>query len=102
MGKEFDRVAIVVEGSSVEYIILEPELIIDFGEGQGPKGGVITLKDGWIAALGSGEARLAAGYASQGGDIPPSLVLRDAQVEGLGLAGAGAEVDHAARVSRTR
>jgi|SoiMethySBSTD1v2_1073268.scaffolds.fasta_scaffold67042_2 hypothetical protein len=79
MGKEFDRVAIVVEGSSVEYIILEPELIIDFGEGQGPKGGVITLKDGWIAALGSGEARLAAGYGSPGGDIPPTLVLRDAQ-----------------------
>jgi hypothetical protein len=78
MGKQFDRVAIAVEGSSVEYVILEPELIIDFGGGQGPMGGVITLKDGWIAALGSGEARLAAGYGAPGGDVPPRLVLRDA------------------------
>jgi hypothetical protein len=79
MGEQFDRVAIAANGGSVEYIVLEPELIIDFGGGQGPMGGVITIKDGWIATLGSGEARLAAGYDGPEGDIPPRLVLRDAQ-----------------------
>ena len=77
MGKQFDRIAIALEEGGTEYIVLEPELIIDYGAGQGPKGGAITIKDGWIATLGVGEARLAAGHDSPGGDVPPRLVLRE-------------------------
>ena len=79
MGEQFERVAIVIDQGGVEYIVLEPQLVIDFGQGQGPKGGVIDIKDGWIAAHGAGEAVLAAGYDSPGGDIPPQLILRDPQ-----------------------
>ncbi len=66
MGEQFERVAIVIDQGGVEYIVLEPQLVIDFGQGQGPKGGVIDIKDGWIAAHGAGEAVLAAGYDSPG------------------------------------
>ena len=79
MGKQFDRVSIAIDQNGVEYIVLEPQVVIDYGQGQGPQGGVVTIKDGWIAVLGSGEARLAAGYGSPGGDIPPQLILRDPQ-----------------------
>jgi hypothetical protein len=82
MGKSYDRLAIVIDPSNpsgVEYIVLEPQLVEDYGNGKGPKGGVITIRDGWIALLGAGEARLLAGSLSQGGAIPPSLILRDSQ-----------------------
>ena len=46
MGEQFDRVAIVVTVGSTEYIVLEPQLIADYGHGQGPTGGVLTVKGG--------------------------------------------------------
>ena len=49
--------------------------MIDFGQGQGPKGGVVTVKDGWVAVQGAGEARLAAGQDMPGGAFPPNLTL---------------------------
>jgi hypothetical protein len=82
MGERFDRVAIVVDPNdpaSLEYIVLEPQVTEDFGQGQGPKGGVMTLMRGWVAAIGAGEARLLAGRDTQGGTIPPCLILRDPQ-----------------------
>jgi len=82
MGERFDRVAIAVDPkdpASVEYIVLEPQVTEDFGQGQGPKGGVITILRGWVKAIGEGEASLLAGRDTQGGTIPPCLILRDAQ-----------------------
>ena len=78
MSKEqFERVAIVLIEGGKEYIVLEPQLITDYGEGQGPKGGVIVVEDGWLAVHGEGEARLAAGVQEQGGTFPPRLTLAD-------------------------
>jgi hypothetical protein len=75
MGQQFDRVAIALAPSSTEYVVLEPQLLADFGQGQGPKGGVITVKDGWMSVQGAGEARLSAGQEAPGGAFPPNMRL---------------------------
>jgi hypothetical protein len=74
MGQQFDRVAIVTPGGT-EEVILESQLIVDYGQGQGPLGGVITVKDGFVTILGSGEARLGGGFEEQGGTFPARLAL---------------------------
>jgi hypothetical protein len=75
MGQQFDRVAIALTPSGPEYVVLETQLTIDFGQGQGPKGGVVIVKDGWVTVQGAGEARLAAGQDAPGGPFPPLLSL---------------------------
>ena len=65
MGQQFDRVAIVTPGGT-EEVILESQLMVDYGHGQGPLGGVITVKDGFVTILGSGEARLGGGFVGTG------------------------------------
>jgi hypothetical protein len=77
VGKEFDRVAIVLTPGGKEYMVLETQLIVDFGQGQGPKGGVVTVQDGWVAVRGPGEARLSGGTEEQGGNFSPRLTLLD-------------------------
>lgn len=79
MGAEFDRVAIALTAGGTEYIVLESQVVMDFGQGQGPKGGVITVEDGWVAVRGAGEARLRGGEDAPGGAFPPRLTLHDAQ-----------------------
>ena len=78
MGQQFDRVAIALTPGGTEYLVLETEVIMDFGQGQGPKGGVVTVEDGWVVVRGMGEARLQAGAEAPGGAFPPLLTLRDA------------------------
>jgi hypothetical protein len=79
VGQDFDRVAIALTPGGKEYIVLETQLIVDFGQGQGPKGGVLTVEDGWVAVRGPGEARLSAGTEEQGGNFSPRLTLVDDQ-----------------------
>lgn len=76
MGKEFDRVAIALTPGGTEYVILESQIVLDFGEGQGPRGGVVTVKGGWVTIQGAGEARLDGGQEEQGGTFPPHLTLK--------------------------
>jgi hypothetical protein len=76
MGQQFDRVAIALTPGGTEYVVLESQLVIDFGQGQGPQGGVITVKDGWVTIQGAGEARLDGGQEEQGGTFPPHLTLK--------------------------
>lgn len=75
MGQQFDRVAIALTPAGTEYVVLESQIVIDFGQGQGPRGGVVTVKDGWVAVQGAGEARLEAGQQMPGGAFPPHLRL---------------------------
>ena len=75
MGETFDRVAVAPTPDGTEYIVLETQLMLDFGDGQGPKGGVVTIQDGWVAVRGPGEARLHGGSQEQGGNFPPQLIL---------------------------
>lgn len=77
MGKHFDRVAITADGK--ENIVLETQLLEDYGNGQGPKGGVVTVEQGWVAVRGFGEARMGAGLDAPGGNFPPCLTLVDLQ-----------------------
>jgi hypothetical protein len=77
--EQFDRVAIVLTVGGTEYIILETQLLEDYGQGQGPQGGVITVHDGWVAVHGAGEARLWAGEEAPGGVFPPRLTLTNLQ-----------------------
>src|SRR5215470_14762924 len=77
MGEQFDRVAIAVPAGGTEYVVLETQLVEDFGHGQGPKGGVVTVQNGWVVARGAGEARLQSGEAAPGGNFPPRLTLVD-------------------------
>ena len=74
---DFDRVAIQLTPGGTEYIVLETQLIQDFGKGQGPKGGVVTVNNGWVAVRGAGEARVEAGSQAPGGNFPPRLILVD-------------------------
>ena len=48
MGQNFDRVGIALTEGGTEYIVLETQILIDFN-GQGPRGGVVTVEDGWVA-----------------------------------------------------
>jgi hypothetical protein len=75
MGQQFDRVAIALTPDGTEYVILESQVVIDFGQGQGPRGGVVSVKDGWVTIQGAGEARLDGGQEDQGGTFPPHLTL---------------------------
>src|SRR4029079_487590 len=79
MGQEFDRVAITLTAGGAEFVILETQLLEDYGQGQGPKGGVITIHGGWLAVHGGGGARLWAGEDAQGGIFPPRMTLADSQ-----------------------
>jgi len=79
MGQQFDRVAIALSAGGTEYVVLETQLIQDFGHGQGPRGGVMQVQDGWVVVRGTGEARLQAGEVAPGGNFPPRLTLLDAQ-----------------------
>ena len=82
MGQTYDRLAITLDPAnpaSKEYVVLETQLMIDFGQGQGPKGGVIRVEDGWISAGGAGDARLSGGVQEQGGTFPSGLKLTDDQ-----------------------
>jgi len=72
--KQFERVAIV-EAGGTENVILESQLMVDYGQGQGPQGGVITVKDGFVTILGPGIARLDGGSEEQGGTFPARLAL---------------------------
>jgi hypothetical protein len=80
---DFARVAIVLDPltpGGKEYIVLESQLLGDFGGGQGPKGGVVTVENGWMAVRGAGDARLEAGQDFlPGGAFPPRLTLVDLQ-----------------------
>ena len=79
MGETFDRVAIALTPNGAEYVVLEAQVVEDFGQGQGPKGGVVTVEDGWIVVRGSGAARLDGGSVEQGGTFPARLTLADKQ-----------------------
>ena len=84
MGQQFDRVAIALTPGGTEYVVLESQLLIDFGQGQGPQGGVVTVKDGWVTIQGAGEARLDGGQEEQGGTFPPRLTLKGKALKGKG------------------
>src|SRR6185503_19779088 len=77
MGVQFDRVAIIA-GTS-EFIVLETQVMSPDAHGNGPRGGVLNLKEGWISVTGTGEARLWSGEQGSGGDFPPRLTLSDAK-----------------------
>jgi hypothetical protein len=76
VGQQFDRVAIADSPTGPEYLVLESQVVIDFGQGQGPRGGVVSvLGGGKITVQGSGEARLDGGLEEPGGVFPPRLLL---------------------------
>ena len=77
---DFDRVAITLPAGGTESIVLESQVVVDFGHGQGPRGGVITVVDGRIQLQGTkaGSATLYAGYKEQAGQSPALLELKDA------------------------
>lgn len=77
MAEHFDRVVITADGK--EYVVLETQVVVDYGQGQGPKGGVVTVNNGWVTVRGFGEARMEAGQDAPGGNSPPGLALVDAQ-----------------------
>jgi len=74
MAEQFDRVAIIHTGAT-EYVVLDTEVVEDFGHGQGPLGGVVAVNNGWVSVKSQGEARLYGGAQGSGGNFPPSLRL---------------------------
>jgi hypothetical protein len=75
---EVDRLVITPTpgiAGATEYVVLDAQLVIDFGQGQGPRGGVVTVKGGWMTIQGAGEARLEGGLQEQGGTFPARLRL---------------------------
>jgi hypothetical protein len=80
MGEKFDRVAIALSPEGMEYVILDAPVLIDYGQGQGPRGGVVSLKDGRFSAQtqGAGEAVMSGGSVEQGGTFSANLTLRNA------------------------
>jgi len=71
----YDRVAITLPPGGTEFVVLESQVVIDFGHGQGPRGGVITLQDGRLEVRGHGGAFLRSGMQEQGGTLPAVLEL---------------------------
>lgn len=85
MDDKFDRVAIAL--NDTEYVILETDVIIDFGQGQGPRGGVISVKDGWLTVQGNeGTVRIASGSEGPGGAFPAHIRILGASGERLATA----------------
>ena len=70
-----ERLVVKLPGEATEYVVLEVETLIDFGQGRGPKAGVITIKDGAVRITGSGAATLAAEIQDAGGTLPATLSL---------------------------
>ena len=75
MTQKFERIVITPQNSSTEFVVLESELSIDFGNGQGPRAGYVTIKDGGLVVRGTGDAVLTSGSTEQGGKFPPKLIL---------------------------
>jgi len=76
MPSQFDSVIIADSPTGTQYAVLESQVVVDFGQGQGPKGGALSiLGGGFVSVTGSGEARLDGGVEDQGGVFPPRLLL---------------------------
>ncbi|MEP7112411.1 MAG: hypothetical protein ABI862_04030 [Ilumatobacteraceae bacterium] len=73
-----DQLIIELPGDNNQYVVLETDVLIDFGNGQGPKCGVVRIKDGSLEITGPGRARLRAAVQDPGGLIPAALELKGA------------------------
>ena len=70
-----ENLTIELPGDDNAYVVLDTEVLIDFGNGQGPRCGVVRIKDGLLEVTGPGRARLRAAVQDPGGLFPAELVL---------------------------